>query len=638
MSEYTREQIIEKITNGESFQGVDLSGIDVSEVDFRSNELGGPCEKPADFSRANLHMVNLNSANLSGANLSGAALSDAELCGIDLHNADLSQADLHNADLENADLHGANFNQADLHGADLKKADLHGAHLQGANLQGARIQGGHLGGAYLQKANLQNVNIRWADLHEANLRDATLIEADLQGACLKKANLTGANILLANLVEADLTEIDLHGVNLCDTKLRAAKLRGNSIIKANLRLADLRGADLRDTDLSISDLEGADLSGARLNKANLSGAFLEGANFEKANLEKADFSGDVLNVKGLGGANLSGANLKRANLSGDDLHGVDLSGANLEKANLNKTNLSGADLTDVDMRYAQFSFCDLSDVTITGAKVFGAGGALIRSSGLICKWLDKSKRGDGSDICYPGSRNFEDVVNAQESHIIITSDAKLDPDLFAGLCDLAEAVNALKFKIHEVIDTLSGGSAIAIVASEEKNLIPIVIVLFNALIKDRGIDLKAHSPAMLYLKNQTVNNKPFTTLLKEIPKLNDLLMHHNGKLEKFRKGFISEEILVHGESIIITVQHNKFHLDYRQLPDQSQIEDTPENTTEEVPKFFDKGTKNSATGAIIAKFFEHLLKDFSFGTSTCSKPSSANKAREQFDIIHTATK
>jgi uncharacterized protein YjbI with pentapeptide repeats len=62
MSQYSPEEVVEKITAGQSLEGADLERIDLSCKSFRTKELNGPCEKPANLSGANLKSADLKKA------------------------------------------------------------------------------------------------------------------------------------------------------------------------------------------------------------------------------------------------------------------------------------------------------------------------------------------------------------------------------------------------------------------------------------------------------------------------------------------------------------------------------------------------------------------------------------------------
>lgn len=126
---------------------LDLSGLDLRDVNFRG----------ADLSCAYLSEAKLRRANLYGANLR-----DARLCGADLTGANLYEADLRGASLYGATLYGANLYCADLEGANLRRADLYGANLCGAHLNGIDLYG----------ANFDCTNLSGADLTGTGLYGA----------------------------------------------------------------------------------------------------------------------------------------------------------------------------------------------------------------------------------------------------------------------------------------------------------------------------------------------------------------------------------------------------------------------------------------------------------------------------------
>lgn len=77
--------------------------------------------------------ANLSNMNFAGADLSGADLTEADLSGADLRNADLTGTDLTAAVLNGTDFTGVDFKGADLDQVDLTRAVLVGAKLEQAN-------------------------------------------------------------------------------------------------------------------------------------------------------------------------------------------------------------------------------------------------------------------------------------------------------------------------------------------------------------------------------------------------------------------------------------------------------------------------------------------------------------------------
>jgi uncharacterized protein YjbI with pentapeptide repeats len=206
--------------------------------------------------------ANLSGADLSGIDFGGAVLTSAKLIGANLSKAKLIAAELSGAYLSNADLRHAELNLANLTNARLTDANLSQAELHHANLSGA----------YLERVNLSGANVRHANLLQADLNQATLAGADLHRSDLSQANLS----------RTDLTRIDLS-----KSVLRGADLTQADLTRADLTVADLTGAKLTRARLARANLTGADLTGASLTRADLFRARLKGAKLGNADLRSA---------------------------------------------------------------------------------------------------------------------------------------------------------------------------------------------------------------------------------------------------------------------------------------------------------------------------------------------------------------
>jgi uncharacterized protein YjbI with pentapeptide repeats len=315
------EELLALYEEGErDFQGVDLSGADLSDANLVRADLGD----------ANLNEANLVRADLSGSNLSGTDLTDADLSGTNLSNADLSGTDLSDANLVRADLSDANLNEANLVRADLSGSNLSDADLTDADLSGTNLSNADLSGTDLSNADLSDANLTGADLSDADLRGVDLSGAklnwvnfkgtiiddetklddkwyfvwqimngqleslkqksyyqlclfnsfdhnhyvgrDLSNACLKNINLTGLNLSFTILYRADCTNANFTDTNLYCANFHSANLRGANFINADLRYANLIGADLRGADFTNADLRYANLHGVNLTCSKTEGA------------------------------------------------------------------------------------------------------------------------------------------------------------------------------------------------------------------------------------------------------------------------------------------------------------------------------------------------------------------------------
>ncbi|XP_040174261.1 BTB/POZ domain-containing protein KCTD9 [Anopheles arabiensis] len=167
--DFIRTLVTSSHTTELRFQGVHLSGINLSKLDLRNINFKYAC---------------LSHCNLSYANLSWCCLERAELrC----------------ANLEGAKLHSVMAACADLQGAKLKCCDLTRCSLENANMKGATLEGSVMEGVSLRVANLKSANMRNCTLNDADMAGANLESCDLTGCNLKGANLRGANLKGAQL-------------------------------------------------------------------------------------------------------------------------------------------------------------------------------------------------------------------------------------------------------------------------------------------------------------------------------------------------------------------------------------------------------------------------------------------------------
>jgi Pentapeptide repeats (8 copies) len=109
-------------------------GVDVWNKWRKANPEIKPDLSGADLSRVNFRFANLSRANLRRADLSGTILSKANLSRKNLSGQNLSNANLSNANLSNANLSGANLQEASLQTAMLINAKLDSAKLTNARI------------------------------------------------------------------------------------------------------------------------------------------------------------------------------------------------------------------------------------------------------------------------------------------------------------------------------------------------------------------------------------------------------------------------------------------------------------------------------------------------------------------------
>jgi uncharacterized protein YjbI with pentapeptide repeats len=128
--DFTRKEVLQMVAAGHTnFAGCNLTGLDLSSVNFDIHNVANAVLHGTKMSRATLEFACFVGADLSLADLSYAAISAANLNHADLISANLTHANLSNAKKHNTQLVGAN----------LTKTNRSKARLNGANLAGAVV-------------------------------------------------------------------------------------------------------------------------------------------------------------------------------------------------------------------------------------------------------------------------------------------------------------------------------------------------------------------------------------------------------------------------------------------------------------------------------------------------------------------
>lgn len=124
-----------------NLSGRDLSKVDFHETNLRLSNLTGTILHQANMSDVLAFQTRLNGADLSGAMLRRARIDESELKGADLSQADAREAGFFESDLSGANLKNCDLSKADFVLANLSDAQIAGANFRGANLWGATITG-----------------------------------------------------------------------------------------------------------------------------------------------------------------------------------------------------------------------------------------------------------------------------------------------------------------------------------------------------------------------------------------------------------------------------------------------------------------------------------------------------------------
>ena len=201
-----------------SFVGASLTGLDLSDLDFKKARLD-----KADLLGADLSRANLKETSLTGARLDRTIITSADFSGADLSGARIVRPTVFTS-LEVIATEAPRFAGAKLKGAIisgwLDRADFRAADMEGAILgnRATRDEVQLASRSSLIAANFSDAILRGTVLTEANLRYGKFMNADLRGAILRDTDLTQAIF-----TGADLTGADLTGANIDETDFRGAK-------------------------------------------------------------------------------------------------------------------------------------------------------------------------------------------------------------------------------------------------------------------------------------------------------------------------------------------------------------------------------------------------------------------------------
>jgi uncharacterized protein YjbI with pentapeptide repeats len=297
-----RAKVVHMLATGEPFDGLDLIGADLADLDFSGRSLQGTLLTGATLSRCSFA-----EAKLGGASLARAKLDEASFHGADLTLADLAGARAAKATFEGATLVDTDFTAAELERAvfdackgestQFGRADLRGAHFLGAALRDSDFTAAKLAGATFDGAKLPEVRLYEAHAEGASFRGAHMkgarvegahaskaifanIEAEgsvWEGARLDEASFHGAMLAGASFARARCEKAVFSTADLREARFRRARLAGASFLRANLMTATFERADLRDADLRGSNLHASETWKAKLDRAKLDQAIVTGS-------------------------------------------------------------------------------------------------------------------------------------------------------------------------------------------------------------------------------------------------------------------------------------------------------------------------------------------------------------------------
>ena len=205
----------------------------------------------APGSRPDLSELNLTRLDLAELDFKKARLDGADLYGADLTRANLSGASLVGVRLNRATITAANFSGADLTDAVILRPTIFTS-LEVVTAEAPKFTGAKLvrirSDGWLDRADFSGADLTsavfggGASREETLFAPASLISANFTGAILREAKFPEAHLKFARFAGADLRDANLRGANLLQADFRGANLAGADFTGANLDEADLRGA------------------------------------------------------------------------------------------------------------------------------------------------------------------------------------------------------------------------------------------------------------------------------------------------------------------------------------------------------------------------------------------------------------
>lgn len=316
----TREAVMAKYQNGDSFRGRNLSGLDLSGLDLHGIDLRKARCDDTVFSESIL-----DNADLSGIQAKGADFSKASLKEIRVDTGILAKAILKEANLNGAALDKVSLQSADLSGADFSTTRLKHIMFEKAAVDGAVFTGAVAVMCVFLQASAADVNFQGAQLTKCLFQKTVLDRADFSGAVLGSTMFYNSNGTSVRFAGADMSKSRMGG----QTVLPGADFTRSIHSQACFRDADLSGADFQ---------------GARLEAAILENCNLSSSNFHKVSSTRTRFSKTNLEGANMRGVNLFLGSLRKARLVKTDLRSANLYGVDVYKAVLGETRLDGANL------------------------------------------------------------------------------------------------------------------------------------------------------------------------------------------------------------------------------------------------------------------------------------------------------
>jgi uncharacterized protein YjbI with pentapeptide repeats len=301
--------------------------------------------------------------NVQAAYAAGESLVRQRFVGLDLSGLDLTQVDVRGSHFEHCQLLATKLNAAkmrhcvfidcQLDGVQLQQVDFREGFIQRCCADKAQFDDASLSGLFAADSSFMQSQWPGTVLPGSQFMDCTLTgsqfgNAVLEGSRLLNCALDGMSAAQSRMANTQFENCLLDGLDICGADLSAAswsRTRGSEINASNAQLVGWRvdqqcqlpGIRLENSDLSKASLQGGNLRGASLREACLVDALLSRCDLRdsdgyRLDARRADFTGSDLSAASWKGANLMDARLRKVSLDATDLSDSNLFAASTDAA------------------------------------------------------------------------------------------------------------------------------------------------------------------------------------------------------------------------------------------------------------------------------------------------------------------
>ncbi|MFM7012882.1 MAG: DUF2169 domain-containing protein [Betaproteobacteria bacterium] len=320
-----RQLVITRHARKKDLKGVDLTGVDLSDLTLEGMDFSGATLADANFEKSRLQNCRFDEALLSQARFAYADVSGSSFQAASASEGIFLNCRLAKVNLTQADFSATDFTDAQLGESVLAFTDFSGAKMTGAQLAGCR---GEFTG--FAECDLSATNFSDANLRGVNFTNATLYKAELSRAFFKRGVFHGANF----------TDVTMRQSNMTDSQANER----TSFMRVDMKEADLSGAvwsgvKLTEVTFNQAQLNRTDMTGAEIAQLKMIRAVAKGLVLDKATITDADLSAVNMFEGSLSKARISKSKLQLANFFGVDFSDTIIEGCDLEGSIIDRTIL-----------------------------------------------------------------------------------------------------------------------------------------------------------------------------------------------------------------------------------------------------------------------------------------------------------